>query len=90
MSRRSANQVIEVSVDLVVGGKTRFGLRIQSIVATAEVKRIAEEKINEIDRKLAELNAMRATLSHLAESRHGDDRPDCPILDDLAGLAQRL
>ena len=57
--------------------------------ASAEVKRIAEEKIIEIDRKLTELNAMRATLSHLVETCHGDDRPDCPILDDLAGLAQR-
>jgi hypothetical protein len=27
---------------------------------------------------------MRATLSHLAHNCHGDDRPDCPILDDLA------
>ena len=52
--------------------------------ASADVKRIAEEKIEEIDRKLAELNAMRATLTHLAHNCHGDDRPDCPILDDLA------
>ena len=52
--------------------------------ASADVKRIAEEKIQEIDRKLAELNAMRATLTHLAQTCHGDDRPDCPILDDLA------
>ena len=41
-------------------------------------------EIEEIDRKLAELNAMRATLTHLAQNCHGDDRPDCPILDDLA------
>jgi Cu(I)-responsive transcriptional regulator len=52
--------------------------------ASADVKRIAEEKIEEIDRKLAELNTMRATLTHLAHNCHGDDRPDCPILDDLA------
>ena len=52
--------------------------------ASADVKRIAEEKIEEIDRKLSELNAMRATLTHLAHNCHGDDRPDCPILDDLA------
>jgi Cu(I)-responsive transcriptional regulator len=52
--------------------------------ASADVKRIAEEKIEEIDRKLAELNVMRATLTHLAQNCHGDDRPDCPILDDLA------
>jgi Cu(I)-responsive transcriptional regulator len=52
--------------------------------ASADVKRIAEEKIGEIDRKIEELTSVRATLAHLAENCHGDDRPDCPILDDLA------
>ena len=54
--------------------------------ASGDVKRIAQGKIAEIDRKITELSAMRSTLSHLAESCHGDQRPDCPILDDLAGL----
>jgi len=55
--------------------------------ASADVKRIAEEKIAEIDRKVAELNTMRATLAHLAHHCQGDERPNCPILDDLAGIS---
>ena len=52
--------------------------------ASADVKRVAQEKIREVERKIAELQSMRATLSRLVECCHGDDRPDCPILDDLA------
>lgn len=51
---------------------------------SADVKAIATARIAEIDRKIDELRAMRATLSHLAERCHGDGRPDCPILDDFA------
>lgn len=52
--------------------------------ASSDVKRIAEEKVAEIEKRIAELTAMRSTLAHLARHCHGDDRPDCPILDDLA------
>lgn len=52
---------------------------------SAEVKRIALEHIAELDRKLAEIRGMRNTLAHLAEHCRGDDRPDCPIIDELAG-----
>ncbi len=52
--------------------------------ASSDVKRVAQEKIVEIDKKVEELTAMRATLAHLADNCHGDGRPDCPILDDLA------
>ncbi len=52
--------------------------------ASAEVKALTEQRIAAIDRKLAELATMRATLVKLAEACHGDDRPACPILDDLA------
>jgi MerR family copper efflux transcriptional regulator len=52
--------------------------------ASAEVKAMTLHRIAEIDRKIAELAGMRATLTDLAENCHGDDRPDCPILDDLA------
>ena len=52
--------------------------------ASSDVKRIAEEKIAEIEKRIAELTAMRSTLEHLARTCHGDGRPDCPILDDLA------
>lgn len=52
--------------------------------ASAEVKRIALEHVDELDRKIAALRAMRDTLDHLARHCHGDERPDCPILEDLA------
>ena len=55
---------------------------------SAEVKRITLEKIADIDRKLGELQGLRDELSHLAGNCHGDSRPDCPIIGNLAsGLA---
>lgn len=53
--------------------------------ASADVKAIALAKVEEVDRKIAELKSLRVTLATLAKSCHGDDRPDCPIMDDLAG-----
>jgi MerR family copper efflux transcriptional regulator len=53
--------------------------------ASADVKAVALEKVEEIDRKIAELQSLRDTLSNLARHCHGDGRPDCPIIDDLAG-----
>ena len=55
--------------------------------ASADVKRIAQEKLLEIDRKIAELQGLHKTLTHLSKHCRGDNRPDCPILEDLAGLA---
>jgi Cu(I)-responsive transcriptional regulator len=52
--------------------------------ASADVRRLALEHIDELDRKIAELEAMKRTLAALASSCHGDGRSDCPILDDLA------
>jgi len=52
--------------------------------ASADVKALAVEKIGQIDRKLAELQSLRATLTRLADTCQGNDRPDCPIIDDLA------
>ena len=51
---------------------------------SAAVKEIALIRVCDIDVKIGELQAMRATLVELAETCHGDDRPDCPIIDDLA------
>lgn len=51
--------------------------------ASADVKRVAEENLREIDAKIADLQAMRATLAHLVGACAGDARPDCPILEDL-------
>jgi Cu(I)-responsive transcriptional regulator len=53
--------------------------------ASAEVKKLVLDHLAEIDRKIAELRAIHRTLGDLSERCHGDDRPDCPILDDLAG-----
>jgi Cu(I)-responsive transcriptional regulator len=52
--------------------------------ASAEVKAIALEHVAELDRRIAELTDMRNTLAHLATHCHGDERPDCPILESLA------
>lgn len=52
--------------------------------ASAEVKAIAESHVADLQARITELQAMARTLEHLAQSCHGNDRPDCPILDDLA------
>lgn len=52
--------------------------------ASANVKRIALEHVSDLDRRIAEMQAMKRTLEALAHSCHGDERADCPILDDLA------
>nr|WP_230027681.1 Cu(I)-responsive transcriptional regulator [Massilia sp. Bi118] len=52
--------------------------------ASFEVRQLAEQHIAELNRKIAELQAMKRTLEQLAHSCHGDQRSDCPILDDLA------
>lgn len=53
--------------------------------ASAEVKALAQRHVVDIERKIAELEGMRATLASLVSRCHGDDRPDCPILEKLAG-----
>lgn len=52
---------------------------------SSDVKALATAKLTEIDRKIEELKGLRKTLSHLVASCHGDARPDCPIIDGLAG-----
>ena len=52
---------------------------------SADVKRMAQKHVSELDAKIAELQAMRRTLVDLAQHCHGDHRPECPILDDLSG-----
>ncbi len=50
-----------------------------------QVKALAEAHIRELEQKAAELLAMKSALEHLVHCCHGDDRPECPILDGLAG-----
>jgi len=51
--------------------------------ASREVKRLALEHVGALDRKIAELTAIRNTIAELARRCHGDERPHCPILDEL-------
>ncbi|MDH4984353.1 Cu(I)-responsive transcriptional regulator [Aminobacter anthyllidis] len=54
---------------------------------SANVKAIAKIKLAEIDRKIVELTELRDTLRHLVRKCHGDERPDCPIIEGLSGKA---
>lgn len=58
--------------------------------ASAEVKSIALAHVAELNQRIAELTQMRDTLAHLAAHCHGDDRPDCPILEQLADAQPRV
>lgn len=55
--------------------------------ASADVKSIALEHIRTLDKKARALQAMSKTLRHLADHCHGDDRPDCPIIEGFAAAA---
>ncbi|HEU0153701.1 MAG TPA: Cu(I)-responsive transcriptional regulator [Arenimonas sp.] len=57
--------------------------------SSAEVKRLAQAHADELAARIAEMRAMQRTLQDLAAHCHGDARPECPILDDLAGEAPR-
>ncbi|MDN6882763.1 Cu(I)-responsive transcriptional regulator [Variovorax sp. CAN2819] len=52
--------------------------------ASSSVKRIAEKHLGELEQRIADMQSMRSTLAHLVHCCHGDARPECPILDDLA------
>ncbi len=52
-----------------------------------QVKALAQAHIQELEQKAAELMAMKSALEHLVHCCHGDDRPECPILEGLAGAA---
>lgn len=78
-----------------IGRARRLGFSVQDLKqlvalyrdrgrASADVKAIALHHIAEIDRKLAELQSVRAALAELAARCHGDLRPECPILEELA------
>ena len=64
---------------------TLLGLWQDKSRASAEVKTVATTHIAALETKIAELQGMVKTLRHLAHCCGGDNRPDCPILDDLAG-----
>ena len=55
--------------------------------SSAGVKRIAQRHADELAQRIEAMQAMQRTLAHLIHCCQGDDRPDCPILDDLSGKA---
>jgi DNA-binding transcriptional MerR regulator len=78
-----------------IGRARRLGFSVQDLKqlvalyrdrgrASADVKALALQHIGRIDRKLAELRTVRSALADLASRCHGDARPECPILEELA------
>ena len=53
--------------------------------SSSEVREIAERHLTDIEGKITDLQSLRDTLAHLVASCAGDERPDCPILDNLSG-----
>lgn len=53
--------------------------------SSAEVRRIATQRVRDLDERIAEMQSMRRTLEHLIHCCQGDHRPECPILDELGG-----
>lgn len=64
--------------------KTLLGLWGNDGRRSADVKKLARQYIAELDQDIAKLQSIRDQLRQLADSCHGDQRPDCPILDELA------
>lgn len=57
--------------------------------ASADVKEVALSHVRELRRKIAEMQAMARTLQHIADHCQGDERPHCPILEDLAQVSAK-
>ena len=64
--------------------RTLLALYEDDARASADVKRVARDHLTAIEDKIAQLRSMRDTLTHLIRECAGDNRPDCPILKDLA------
>ena len=58
--------------------------------ASADVKAIALRHVDELNQRIVELTEMRDTLASLAQTCHGDDRPDCPILQTLGSAQEHV
>ena len=63
--------------------RTLLGLWSDTGRASADVKKLAKARATELHRKAVALETMRRALLDLAERCHGDDRPDCPIIETL-------
>jgi MerR family gold-responsive transcriptional activator of gol and ges genes len=63
--------------------KELLGLWRNKKRSSSDVKRLTSKHIHELEHKVAELQGMLATLKKLSSCCHGDERPDCPILEEL-------
>lgn len=63
--------------------KQLVGLWRNKARSSAQVKNIATKHMDELQKKMSEIQSMLSTLNKLVENCHGDNRPDCPILDEL-------
>ncbi len=100
---RAANQYRSYDADDVamlrfVGRARRLGFSVADLRAlvalfrdraraSRDVKAVASQHLARLDHKLAELNSLRAALADLVERCHGDHRPECPIIEELAEVA---
>ena len=63
---------------------TLLGLWRDKKRPSRKVRELAQTHIDELNQKIQDLQAMKATLTRLVDCCHGDERPDCPILEELA------
>ena len=68
---------------------TLLGLWQDKARASSQVKSIAQAHIDDLNQRIADMQAMQRSLQSLVQCCHGDDRPDCPILDNLAAAQQK-
>jgi Cu(I)-responsive transcriptional regulator len=66
-----------------------IGLWLDPGHKSAEVKAVALRHVEELGQRIAALQDLKGALERLASRCHGDERPDCPILDDLSGAGPR-
>ncbi len=64
--------------------QTLLGLWRNKRRPSSKVRDLAQAHLDDLNRKIAEMQAMKATLEKLVDCCHGDERPDCPILDERA------
>ena len=76
------SRVLGFSMDMIGRLLTLWQDRDRS---SADVKALALQHMAKLDERIAALQAMKTAIEHVAKQCHGDHRPDCPILDELAG-----
>ena len=86
----------DVAMLRFIGRARRLGFSIEDLKglialyrdrtrSARDVKNLAEQHLVHVEQKIGELQSIRDALTHLIEQCSGDDRPDCPIIDDLSG-----